>query len=102
MILKRLKLKSGIENIVTNCYIIEDEKKKEAMVIDPAGEINNILEVLNILGTNLKYIYLTHCHADHIGAVKDLKKEKGGKILIHKDEYEGLLDPRNKSIWNNV
>lgn len=93
MILKRLKLTSYIENIVTNCYIIEDEETKETMVIDPAGEIEKIVEVLDILGSKLKYIYLTHCHADHIGAVQKLKEEKGGIILIHKDDYEGLLNP---------
>lgn len=93
MILKRLKLTSYIENIVTNCYIIEDEETKETMIIDPAGEIDKIIEVLDILGAKLKYIYLTHCHADHIGAVQKLKEEKGGIILIHKDDYEGLLNP---------
>ena len=93
MILKRLKLTSSIDNIVTNCYIINDEETKETMVIDPAGEIDNIIGVLNILEANLRYIYLTHCHADHIGAVEELKKQKGGIILIHKDDYDGLLDP---------
>ena len=44
MILKRLKLNSLIENIVTNCYIIEDEETKETMVIDPAGELEKITE----------------------------------------------------------
>ena len=49
--------------------------------------------MLGILDAKFKYIYLTHCHADHIGAVEELKKQSGGLILIHKDDYEGLLDP---------
>ena len=85
MILKRLKLNSLIENIVTNCYIIEDEETKETMVIDPAWELDKITEVLDILDGKLKYIYLTHCHADHIGAVDELKRKKGGVVLIRKD-----------------
>lgn len=93
MILKKLRLSSNIENIVTNCYIVEDEETKETMVIDPAGELEKITEVLGILDAKVKYIYLTHCHADHIGAVEELKKQSGGLILIHKDDYEGLLDP---------
>ena len=68
MILKELKVKSAIDNIVTNCYIIADEETKEAMVIDPGGEAEKILELLDILGAKVKYIYLTHCHGDHIGA----------------------------------
>ena len=69
MILKRLKVSSGIVES-TNCYIVQDEETKETMVIDPGGESKKIVEMLNILEANLKYIYLTHCHGDHIGALK--------------------------------
>ena len=93
MLLKQLKLNSIIDNIITNCYVIEEEKTKEAMVIDPGGEADKIIELLDILGAKLKYIYLTHCHADHIGAVEKLKEAKGGKILIHIKDNEGLQNP---------
>ena len=93
MILKQIRLPSCIGEIITNCYIIEDEETKEAMVIDPASEENKIIELLNILGANLKYIYLTHCHGDHIGAVDCLRQQAGGKVLIHTDDYEGLENP---------
>ena len=93
MILKQIKLKSNIDNIVTNCYIIKDEETNEAMVIDPGGETNKIIDMINILEGNLKYIYLTHCHGDHIGAVEELRDKKGGKVLIHSDDYEGLKNP---------
>ena len=89
MILKRLKLNTMLGE-PTNCYIVEDEK--EAMVIDPGGEPDKIIQMLDILETKLKYIYLTHCHADHIGAVVELKKRKGGKILILRDDAEGLYN----------
>ena len=93
MILKQIRVKSNIDNIITNCYIIEDENTKEMMVIDPGGEAQKIIELVDILGGQVKYIYLTHCHGDHIGAVKELKEQKGGKILIHTDDYEGLKNP---------
>lgn len=63
------------------------------MVIDPGGSVNEIVELLDILKANLKYIYLTHCHGDHIGGVKELKERKGGKILIHRYDAEGLYNP---------
>ena len=93
MILKQIRVKSNIDNIITNCYIIEDENTKEMMVIDPGGEAQKIIELVDILGGQVKYIYLTHCHGDHIGAVKELKEQKGGKILIHTDDYEVLKNP---------
>ena len=93
MILKQLKIKSIIDDIVTNCYIIVDEETKETVVIDPGGEDDKVIELLDILEAKLKYIYLTHCHGDHIGAVEEIKSKKGGKILIHSEDYDGLKNP---------
>lgn len=89
MILKELKIQTWVGD-PTNCYIIFDEKSKETMVIDPAGDVDKIQEMINILGGNLKYIYITHCHGDHIVGVPELKERCGGKILIHRDDAEGL------------
>ena len=90
MILKRIKVQMKFVG-ETNCYIIVDETQKKAMVIDPAGEVPKIIEILDTLGAELVYIYLTHCHADHINGVNELKKEKGGKVLIHRKGLENRV-----------
>ena len=90
MILKRIKVQMKFVG-ETNCYIIVDETQKKAMVIDPAGEVPKIIEILDTLGAELVYIYLTHCHADHINGVNELKKEKGGKVLIHRKGRENRV-----------
>lgn len=93
MILKRLQVNTALGE-PTNCYIVEDEETKETMVIDPGGEAEKIIDMLSALGVNkLKYIYLTHCHGDHFGAILELKKQKNGKILIHREDAEGLYNP---------
>lgn len=89
MILKRLKIDTNVGE-PTNCYIIVDEQTKEAMVIDPGADSDSIVDMLNILEAKVKYIYLTHCHSDHIGAVNDIKEISGGKVLIHRKESENL------------
>ena len=100
MILKRLKLYTGFAE-PTNCYIVQDEKSKETIVIDPGAEPEKIIDMLNILEAKLKYIYLTHCHADHIGAVSKLHETKGGKILIHRYEADNLHN-NNVNLANYV
>ena len=92
MKLKRIRVLTAQKGIMTNSYIVFDEKSKEAMVVDPGGEPEKIIETLEILGANLKYIFLTHCHADHIGGIKILKDAKGGKILISRQDSEGLYN----------
>lgn len=89
MILKRIKVLTELKEF-TNTYIIQDEISKETMVVDPGGEVDKIIQMLDILEAKLKYIYLTHCHGDHIGGVCELKNKKGGMILIHRFDAEGL------------
>ncbi len=92
MKLKELKIDTWIGD-QTNCYILLEEKSKEVMVIDPAGEVDKIQELIEIMDGKLKYIYLTHCHGDHILGVRLLKEHCGGKILIHRQDSEGLNNP---------
>lgn len=92
MILKRISVNTALGE-PTNCYIIEDEATKETMVIDPGGEPEKIIEMLDTLNIDkLKYIYLTHCHGDHFGGILEVKSKKGGKVLIHRDDSEGLYN----------
>ena len=89
MILKILKISTWIGDD-TNCYIILDEKSKETIVVDPAGDVDRIVEMIDILKGKLKYIFLTHCHGDHIAGVTELKNRLGGKILIHRNDAERI------------
>ncbi len=91
MILKELKINAWLGD-ATNCYIVQDEKSKETMVIDPAGDVDKIVEMLDILQAKLKYIYLTHCHGDHIGGVQELKQRYGGQTVTERSDAENLLD----------
>lgn len=76
-----------------NCYIIQDESTKETMIIDPGNTPENLINILDAMQINLKYIILTHCHADHINGVKSIKEKYGGKVLIHRKDAEGLKNP---------
>ena len=92
MILKKIPVETALGE-PTNCYIVEDEQTKETMCVDPGGEPEKIIEMLDTLGIdNLKYIYLTHCHGDHFGGILEIKEKKGGKVLIHRDDAEGLYN----------
>lgn len=92
MILKRIKVEVP-SNGFTNCYIVQDEKTLDTMIIDPGGEVYKIVEMLDTINAKVRYIYLTHCHGDHIGGVNELKeKYKDVKVLIHRDDIDGLHD----------
>ena len=70
-----------------NCSIIGDEQTREAMVIDPGDQIEDILKVLKAENLTLKQIVVTHAHIDHVGGAMKLKAATGAPILMNqKDE----------------
>ncbi len=80
-----------------NTYICYDEETLEAVVIDPSLSIDEEKKFIKDKKLDVKYIMLTHGHADHIGDVLELKKLTGAKILAHQDEKE-MLNDANKNM----
>jgi len=100
VVFKKLEVKASPFHI-TNCYVVVDEHSKEAMVVDPAAEVDKIVNMIKTLDGKLKYIVLTHCHADHVGAVQEIKNALGGKIISHRIESENMKNP-DISLFANV
>ena len=61
-------------------YLIIDNKKKIACVIDPS-ESKPIIEYLEKNEIKLKFILNTHHHYDHVGGNKELKNLYKAKVL---------------------
>ncbi len=69
--------------IMANCYILGCEKTREAAVIDPGDDTDQILLALAEEKLKVKYILNTHGHFDHVGGNKKMKDATGAKIVIH-------------------
>jgi glyoxylase-like metal-dependent hydrolase (beta-lactamase superfamily II) len=82
--------------LFSNCYIVWDEDKKEGAVIDPGGDADDILKVIEELGIKIKFILATHGHFDHVGGVAKLKNELGVEFLAHKGDFF-FIEERKKS-----
>lgn len=76
--------------LLVNCYIIGDEKTREAVVVDPGGDAEAILYLLKEDDLKVKAIINTHSHFDHIGGNAPLKKATDAPILIHSAEKDML------------
>ena len=86
MILKTLVV--GL--LETNCYILGDEKTRDAVVIDPGEDFEEIDKQLKASKLKVRHIILTHGHFDHTNALAQLKKETGAEILIHSEDTSML------------
>lgn len=79
----------------TNTYILKDKKTNECIVVDPAYNDEYISRCIGNISGNLKIIYLTHCHGDHIAALEKLYNgydKDSVKILIHENDKYGIFD----------
>ena len=64
-----------IPNGYTNCYILADEKTKAAAIIDPGDTVPEIKELVKKDNLDVRAIFLTHGHYDHVGGVAALRKK---------------------------
>jgi len=81
--------------LLSNCYIVWDEKIKQGAIIDPGDDAKYILEKIKEININIKYIIATHGHFDHVGAVAQLKKETQADFLAHKEDFFFIEDGKN-------
>ncbi|MCP5113349.1 MAG: MBL fold metallo-hydrolase [bacterium] len=77
--------------LACNCSIFGDETTREAMVIDPGDNIDEIQEILTKHGLTVKAIVITHAHIDHIGGAAELRKATGAPVYMNAQD-RALLD----------
>lgn len=76
--------------VQTNCYIVADPETNEAVVIDPSWDGALIAKTAAEHGWQIKDIWLTHAHFDHIGGIVDLVTAlpEEPPVYLHPDDYE--------------
>jgi len=90
------QLKAGIIPVTPfqqNCTILFDDETMEGVVVDPGGDVDNILSAVRENGLKIGAIWLTHGHIDHAGGAMDLKDALGIDIIgPHEGDREMLLN----------
>lgn len=66
-----------------NCYLLVDEVSGDAVLIDPGDDAERLVEAVSASGAQLRAIWLTHAHVDHVGAVAPLVERFGVPVALH-------------------
>ncbi len=74
------------QNTWTYTYLVWDEMTREAAIIDPVREkFERDRQYIQDLGLDLKYVFETHVHADHITGAGLLRDAFGARVAVHRD-----------------
>jgi glyoxylase-like metal-dependent hydrolase (beta-lactamase superfamily II) len=74
-----------------NCTVLFDTETKHGVVVDPGGDVDQIVSALDTHGVTAEAIWLTHGHIDHAGGAMDLKDRLGIDIIGPHCDDEPLL-----------
>ena len=76
-----------------NCSLVFNEETKRGAVVDPGGDVPEVLKAIEQSGVKIEKILLTHGHIDHAGGAAELRDALGVKIEgPHKDDQFLLND----------
>ena len=77
-------------------YLVADEKSRDGVVIDPAGDFDIIFSELERHGVNLKWVINTHSHFDHTSGNDYIINKTGAGLMIHELEAQKLNSVMNR------
>jgi hydroxyacylglutathione hydrolase len=75
-----------VGHLQCNCSILGDPVSRKAIVVDPGGDAELLIERLLELDLQVERIIHTHAHLDHFLASGKLKEATGAKLALHRDD----------------
>jgi hydroxyacylglutathione hydrolase len=82
MFLKQLE----VGNFSVFAYLLGGDSAGDGLVIDPAGDIDQIIALADRQKITIRSILNTHAHVDHVMGNEEMKKKTGAKIIVHEED----------------
>jgi hydroxyacylglutathione hydrolase len=76
------KITTSGEGMTVNCYLLWDEVSREAALFDTGFDAAPIFQIIDENGLNLRHLFITHLHPDHVAALEPIR-QKYPKIHLH-------------------
>ena len=86
---------SAVAPFFKNGYLVSCERTREAVLIDPGDEVEELLEAARERRVTVTQILLTHAHLDHVTGVGFAKSVLNVPVWLHKDDlplYNHVVD----------
>lgn len=87
---------SSGDDVTVNCYLVWDEVTREAALFDTGFDASAILSLLEPEQLQLKHIFITHSHGDHVAALAPVRA-RFPKARVHSGSRNAPVDQRIRS-----
>ncbi|MEI9863008.1 MAG: MBL fold metallo-hydrolase [Limisphaerales bacterium] len=84
------------EGTTVNCYLAWDEVSREAALFDTGFDAQPVLACIAENQLNLKYVFITHSHYDHVEALPKIR-EAFPKVQVRSNSKAAPVNQRNKT-----
>jgi hydroxyacylglutathione hydrolase len=92
---RELRQITTTQRMSVNCYLVWDEVTREAALFDTGWEVAPIAKLIQENQLQLRHLFLTHSHEDHIAALGSIR-EKFPKIRLHSNIKGAPPEQRNR------
>lgn len=75
-----------------NCSVLRCDVTGQGAIVDPGGDLDQILAVVEEQNIDVQKILLTHGHLDHAGAGRELATRLGLQVIGPQEEDQFWLD----------
>jgi glyoxylase-like metal-dependent hydrolase (beta-lactamase superfamily II) len=72
--------------LAQNAYLAACDRTGEAVLVDPGAEAARVLALCEPGGLQVRRIFLTHGHPDHVGAAAAAKAATGAPVTVHRGD----------------
>ena len=84
------------QRLSVNCYLVWDEVTREAALFDTGWELGPIEKLVEQNQLDLKHLFITHTHEDHIAALAPLR-QRFPKVRLHSSAKSAPPEQRNRA-----
>ena len=81
--------------MAVNCYLVWDEVSREAALFDTGWEAGPVAELVTENQLQLRHIFITHGHEDHVAALDEVRQQFP-KVRLHSGSRNAPVDQRNR------
>jgi glyoxylase-like metal-dependent hydrolase (beta-lactamase superfamily II) len=78
--------KAAVGPFFKNGFVLGCEEGREAVLIDPGDEVEQLLRFVESNALSIRHILLTHAHVDHVSGVAAAKRVLGAPVYLHRDD----------------